>query len=134
MDYFLTYKVSQDHLELIFTQIRRIGGWNNNPNCLEMNSAVRKISTHVHGLVSKKANFFAQDNTKNLHTVNPKLESCLDIFLLKQRKNFFSRGEKFFSCLVQYVCLQKTEVSVAHVCLVYFGTYKPFNINFLVYL
>lgn len=30
--YVLTYKFSQDHLELLFGQIRQRGGLNNNPN------------------------------------------------------------------------------------------------------
>ena len=30
--YFLTYKLSQDHLETFFSVIRRMGGFNNKPN------------------------------------------------------------------------------------------------------
>ena len=30
--YLLTYKFSQDHIELLFSCIRAKGGWNNNPN------------------------------------------------------------------------------------------------------
>jgi len=33
-EYFLTYKISQDHLELFFACIRSRGGLNNNPNVL----------------------------------------------------------------------------------------------------
>lgn len=34
--YFLPYKCSQDHLESFFSMIRRRGGWNNNPNVLQV--------------------------------------------------------------------------------------------------
>ena len=39
----LTYKFSQDHIELLFSCIRSRGGWNNNPNCLQMKYALRKM-------------------------------------------------------------------------------------------
>ncbi len=41
--YLLTYKYSQDHIELLFSCIRSRGGWNNNPNCLQMKYALRKM-------------------------------------------------------------------------------------------
>ena len=41
--YVLTYKLSQDHLEMLFSRIRRHGGWNNNPNCLQLKYALRAI-------------------------------------------------------------------------------------------
>ena len=43
-DYLLTYKYSQDHLELLFSCIRSRGGWNNNPNCLQMKFALRNMT------------------------------------------------------------------------------------------
>ena len=41
----LTYKFSQDHIELLFNKIRRRGGWNNNPNILQFKWALRRILT-----------------------------------------------------------------------------------------
>lgn len=41
--YFLTYKCSQDHLELTFSCIRQRGGWNNNPNCLQLKWSLRQL-------------------------------------------------------------------------------------------
>ena len=41
--YLLTYKFSQDHLELLFSCIRGSGGWNNNPNSLQLQYALRKM-------------------------------------------------------------------------------------------
>ena len=39
----LTYKFSQDHIELLFNKIRRHCGWNNNPNVMEFKYALRRI-------------------------------------------------------------------------------------------
>lgn len=41
--YFLTYKLSQDHIELFFACIRARGGWNNNPNCQQFQSSMKAL-------------------------------------------------------------------------------------------
>ena len=41
--YVLTYRLSQDHLETLFSRIRRRGGWNNNPNVLQFQYALRSL-------------------------------------------------------------------------------------------
>ena len=41
--YMLTYKFSQDHTELLFSYIRSKGGWNNNPNSMQVKYALRKM-------------------------------------------------------------------------------------------
>jgi hypothetical protein len=41
--YVLTYKYSQDHIELLFSCIRAKGGWNNNPNSLQLKYAFRRM-------------------------------------------------------------------------------------------
>ena len=43
--YLLTYKFSQDHIELLFSCIRSKGGWNNNPNCLQIYCVL--LSTNI---------------------------------------------------------------------------------------
>ena len=43
LKYFLTYKCSQDHLELFFSCIRSRGGWNDNPNPLQFKWTLRKL-------------------------------------------------------------------------------------------
>ena len=54
--YLLTYKFSQDHIELLFSCIRSRGGWNNNPNCLQMKYALRKMLMRNAITASKNAN------------------------------------------------------------------------------
>ena len=41
--YFLTYKLSQDHLELFFSKIRSRGGFNNNPSVIQFKAAFRSL-------------------------------------------------------------------------------------------
>lgn len=59
LNYFLTYKVSQDHIELLFNCIRGLGGWNNNPNCIQLKSAVRKVQ--LRSYISPSANGNCRD-------------------------------------------------------------------------
>ena len=54
--YLLTYKFSQDHVELLFSCIRSRGGWNNNPNCLQLKYALRKMLMRNAITASKNAN------------------------------------------------------------------------------
>ena len=41
--YFLTFKTSQDRLEIFFSKIRRRGGWNNNPTTMQFTWSLRHI-------------------------------------------------------------------------------------------
>lgn len=54
--YVLTYKLSQDHLEMLFSRVRRRGGWNNNPNCLQLKWSLRAILLKNGITPSKNAN------------------------------------------------------------------------------
>ncbi|KAF0307773.1 DNA transposase THAP9 [Amphibalanus amphitrite] len=44
--YVLPYKMSQDHVELLFSRIRRMGGFNNNPNAVQLQHALRRLALH----------------------------------------------------------------------------------------
>ena len=46
MQYLMTYKVSQDHLELFFGKIRNFGGCNNNPTARQFAAAYKRILIH----------------------------------------------------------------------------------------
>ena len=54
--YILTYKLSQDHIELLFSCIRSKGGWNNNPNSLQIKYALRKMLIRNAVKASKNSN------------------------------------------------------------------------------
>lgn len=52
--FFLTYRLSQDHIELLFNCIRRRGGWNNNPSAVQLRGTFRSI---LLGAGCRSANF-----------------------------------------------------------------------------
>ena len=54
--YLLTYKLSQEHLEMFFSCVRARGGFNNNPNALQIKYAFRNILVHKSITSSDKAN------------------------------------------------------------------------------
>lgn len=41
--YILTFRFSQDHIETLFSKIRRMGGFNNNPTVIQLKAALRKL-------------------------------------------------------------------------------------------
>lgn len=45
--YIATYRLSQDHIEILFGVIRRHGGYNNNPNAIQFKGIFRKILQHL---------------------------------------------------------------------------------------
>lgn len=67
LDFLLTYKFSQDHLEVFFGAIRSLNGYNNNPTARQFQSAYKKllIAREVRGADS--GNVVNLDNTSILH-------------------------------------------------------------------
>lgn len=63
MSFFLTFKLSQDHLETFFSCIRRFGGFNNNPTVRQYQSAHKKLLSHISISVPLSANCIPQDDT-----------------------------------------------------------------------
>lgn len=45
--YIATYRLSQDHIEMLFGTIRRHGGYNNNPNVIQFKGIFKKILQHL---------------------------------------------------------------------------------------
>ena len=54
--YVLTYKFSQDHLELLFSCIRSLNGFNNNPDLQQFKSAIKRILLRASVTGSKYGN------------------------------------------------------------------------------
>ncbi|XP_060855698.1 uncharacterized protein LOC132933424 [Metopolophium dirhodum] len=63
--YFLTYKLSQDHIEILFSKIRQRFGHNNNPNVLEFRTAMKQILLKNSVTSSYAANCMAFDKSSN---------------------------------------------------------------------
>jgi hypothetical protein len=69
--FILTYKMSQDHLELFFNAVRRAGGWNNNPNVPQFEAIFRKLCMHCDIKTSTVGNVTAQDETSCITLLTP---------------------------------------------------------------
>ncbi|KAL2096888.1 hypothetical protein ACEWY4_006095 [Coilia grayii] len=64
--YVLTYRFSQDHLELLFNSIRASGGWNNNPSACQFQAIFRRLMVRCGVTPSETGNVAPQDNTVSL--------------------------------------------------------------------
>ncbi len=62
MKYILTYKLSQDHLELFFSALRCRLGCNNNPSCKEFKAAYKRLLVHQE-IRGNRGNCLLQDDT-----------------------------------------------------------------------
>ena len=67
MNYLLTYKLSQDHLELFFASIRSSGGWNNDPTAKQFMASYKRLLLRHE--VSATGNCSALDDTRILHAI-----------------------------------------------------------------
>lgn len=56
LKYLLTYKLSQDHLELFFGAIRSKGGHNNNPTARQFEAAYKRLIVHLELVASQTGN------------------------------------------------------------------------------
>ena len=75
--YVLPYKMSQDHVELLFSRIRRMGGYNNNPNAVQLQHALRRLSLH---------NFISPSATGNSTAPDDEDDGDDDVGLLQIRR------------------------------------------------
>ncbi|GBM17658.1 DNA transposase THAP9, partial [Araneus ventricosus] len=66
LNFLLTYKLSQDHLELFFSAIRSRGGFNNNPTSKQFKAAYRRLLCHTNVSFFLNGNCLALDNTSVL--------------------------------------------------------------------
>lgn len=61
--YVLTFRFSQDHIETLFSKIRRMGGFNNNPTAVQFKAALRKLLCKQSIDISKSANSLDCEST-----------------------------------------------------------------------
>lgn len=66
MDFILSYKISQDHIEMFFSAIRSRGGFCNNPTASQFESAYKRLLIHTEIATSTQANFMRLDETEIL--------------------------------------------------------------------
>lgn len=66
---FLSYRMSQDHLEMFFCKIRSMNGYNENPMSQQFVSAYRKLLNNYDVIISDRANIIRR-GTSNVLTVS----------------------------------------------------------------
>ncbi len=74
LKYILTYKMSQDHLELFFGAVRASGGWNSNPTAMQFRSAYKQLLMR-HNITGGRGNCVHQDDTEMLSNVEDESNS-----------------------------------------------------------
>ncbi|CAB4024443.1 Hypothetical predicted protein, partial [Paramuricea clavata] len=73
LKYLLTYKMSQDHLELFFSAVRACDGWNNNPTTRQFVAAYKQLLMR-HNIEGGRGNCTPQDDTEILNSVQDQHE------------------------------------------------------------
>lgn len=87
LSFLLTYKLSQDHIEMFFSAVRSRGGFNNNPSAAQFEAAFKRLLVHTEILTPTSANCLAQDNTSILNVSSAQInEDFLDT-LMETKQN-----------------------------------------------
>ena len=68
LKYLLTYKLSQDHLELFFSAVRAAGGFNNNPTAQQFTASYKRLLLRS-AIKGGKGNVSQRDNTTILEVI-----------------------------------------------------------------
>lgn len=91
LSFILSYKISQDHIEMLFSAIRSRGGFNNNPTASQFEATYKKLLIHSELSISENANCAPQDTTKILHISSSKKiqeQNFLDILCVEEEESF----------------------------------------------
>lgn len=64
--YVLSFRISQDHIETLFSKIRRMGGFNNNPSSSHFKAALRKLLMNISVKGSGNANTLDCESTSSV--------------------------------------------------------------------
>ena len=118
LKYFLTYKCSQDHLELFFCAVRSRLGANTNPNTVQFRCAYKQLLLH-NQIRGNRGNCLIQDDTSilNFDLKHPKksIKSCDSENILSTAKKFGfleSEDEHDYSLLAYFPALSEYQSAV----------------------
>lgn len=78
MPFLATYRLSQDHIEMLFGRIRSMNGHNDNPNAVQYQSAYRKLLFNCDIGISSSSNVAIIGCTSNVLTVSSRREKLYD--------------------------------------------------------
>lgn len=83
----MTYKLSQDHVETIFSVIRGRGGSNDNPNCQQFKTAIKAILMHNELKSSMNANCESDDTVFLKPALQSKPKEFEALYLYEENVN-----------------------------------------------
>ncbi|CAH1999228.1 unnamed protein product [Acanthoscelides obtectus] len=93
----VTYKLSQDHLEMFFSAIRSRGDFSNNPTAWHFENAYKRLLIHSEITTSDSTNCLAQDNTSILNvTIESKNNSIFTTDLLYEQTESSDAEDELF--------------------------------------
>lgn len=95
LNFILSYKISQDHIEMLFSAIRSRGGFNNNPTAAQFEAAYKRLLVRSELSISENANCSAQDDTSILHVSSNKkkmVENFHDVLCVEE-ESFVDKDE-----------------------------------------
>lgn len=120
LKYIPMYKISQDHLELIFGSIRSHGGFNNNPTAKQFKSALKKLIIHTEIREKNTGNCINLEDIPILNVSSSSSQNSINIInetvnSNKKWLNVFRTVEtdhdySFNMCLPLYTTQYKNEV------------------------
>lgn len=88
MNYVLLYKMSQDHLELFFCMVRRMGGNNNNPSVISFEAAYKRLLVNKSIKCVNSGNCVTQDVSKILSASSSSVPKIIDENILQEDEEF----------------------------------------------
>lgn len=97
LTFLLSYKISQDHIEMLFSAIRSRGGFNNNPTAGQFEATYKKLLVHSELSISENANCSPQDSTTILHVTSSKKkleENFLDVLCVEEEESFLDDSDE----------------------------------------
>ncbi|KAF0713509.1 Transposable element P transposase [Aphis craccivora] len=114
LDFILTFKLSQDHIEMLFSAIRSGGGFNNNPSAAQFEAAYKRLLIHTNLTVSSEADCSPQDAT-NILSVSKEMPNLIgdeNLQEIPQYKTFAIEHISGF-ILKKILCVLKCNVCAA---------------------
>lgn len=89
MSFLLTYKMSQDHIEMFFSAIRNKGGHNNNPSAKQFSYAYKRLLNHTKLTILPHGNAIVQDETDilNITHSNKGIDNLINDFIEPEEEN-----------------------------------------------
>jgi len=97
LKYIPMYKISQDHLELIFGNIRSCGGYNNNPTVQQFKSAFKKLIIHTEIKEGNTGNCIPLEEISILNISSNLKQSKNPVNIINETAN--ENSQKWFSNL-----------------------------------